>query len=230
MKMRNSGFVFFVALMIGSAALAAPGFAGEGTEQTADEALALLKEGNARFVDMKMEHPGLSGERREGTAVNGQKPFAVVLGCSDSRVPVEMVFDRGIGDIFVVRVAGNIAEDRSVIGSLEYAAGHVHVPLMVILGHTQCGAVQAAVSGAELEGSLRNIQKMIEPAVKNVSAEYPDLQGSALTTEGAKQNVLQMKKDLLAESKEIRTLAEKGELKIVTAIYDVQTGKVDWFE
>ncbi|MFH1208689.1 MAG: carbonic anhydrase [Candidatus Omnitrophota bacterium] len=230
MKIRNFKAVFFAVLMIGTVAQTGPVFAGEGTERTAEEGLVLFKEGNARFVAMKTEHPGENSARREETAVNGQKPFAIVLGCADSRVPVEMIFDRGIGDIFVVRVAGNIAVDSSVIGSLEYAAGHLHAPLLVILGHTQCGAVGAAVSGTKLEGSLRDIQAQLEPVAKEVKLEYPDLQGPALTTEVAKRNAFQVERDLRSESEEIRELVTQGALKIVPAIYDVKTGKVDWLE
>ena len=101
-----------------------------------DEALKLLNEGNARFVEMKLQHPNETIEQRENTAANGQKPFAAILACSDSRVPVEAIFDRGIGDIFVIRVAGNIVMDDGVIGSIEYAAEHLKSPLLVIMGHT----------------------------------------------------------------------------------------------
>ena len=210
--------------------LAGPVFADEGTTQTAEEALALLKEGNARFVTMKMEYPEETALRREETATNGQKPFVMVLGCADSRVPVEMVFDRGIGDIFTVRVAGNIAVDSSVIGSLEYGAGHLHIPLLVILAHTQCGAAGAAVSGEKLEGSLGDIQEQFKPIVKEAKLEYPELQGGALVDEVAKQNAFQVERDLRAESETIRDLTAKGSLKIVPAIYDVKTGKVKWLE
>jgi carbonic anhydrase len=177
-----------------------------------------------------MEHPEQNAARREETAANGQKPFVIVLGCADSRVPVEMVFDRGIGDIFTVRVAGNVAADNSVIGTLEYAAGHLHVPLVVVLGHTQCGAVGLAVAGTEVEGGARDILKKIEPAVEKAKTEHPDLQGEALVTEAVKQNVFEVEKDILSESAEIRSLAAKGALKIVPAIYDVKTGKVEWLE
>jgi len=199
-------------------------------QRTAEEALALLKEGNARFVAMKMEHPEESAARREETAAGGQKPFAVVLGCADSGVPVEMIFDRGIGDIFTVRVAGNIAVDSSVIGSLEYATGHLHVPLLVILAHTQCGAVGAAVSGEKLEGSLGDIQEQFKSVVKEAKLEYPELKGAALTDKVAEQNAFQVERDLRAESETIRDLSDQGALKIVAAIYDVKTGEVKWLE
>jgi len=230
MKTSNFRNVFCALFIVGNLVLAIPGFAGEGTAQTAEEALALLKEGNARFVTMKMEHPEESAARREETAAGGQKPFAMVLGCADSRVPVEMIFDRGIGDIFVARVAGNVAADSSVIGTLEYAAGHLHVPLLVILGHTQCGAVRLAVAGTEAEGSARDILKRIAPAAEQVKAKHPELHGEALVTEAVKQNVFQAERDLFAGSEEIRALAAKDELKVVPAVYDIKTGKVEWLE
>lgn len=196
--------------------------------QDAGEALTLLKEGNARFAEMKMQHPNLSAERRTDTAVNGQKPFAAVLSCSDSRVPVEEVFDRGIGDIFVVRVAGNIATDPSVIGSVEYAVEHLNCPVLVILGHAKCGAVAASISGPPLEGDLRAIQKTIEVVAEKVKKDQPALQGVELTSAVVKENVLRTKKDLLAKSEEIRHLVEEAKLKIVTAVYDLETGVVEW--
>jgi len=228
MKVWNFRNVLFAVGMIGVVIWAGSGFAEEKSPWTPEEALALLKEGNARFVAMKMEHPDQSALRRTETATEGQKPFAVILSCADSRVPVEMVFDRGIGDIFVVRVAGNIAADSSVIGSLEYAAGHVHTPLLVVLSHTQCGAVGAAVSGEKLAGSLGEIQEQLKPVAKEVMLEYPELKGAALTDEVAKQNAFQVERDLRSESETIQDLVSKGELKIVPAIYDVKTGKVRW--
>ena len=230
MKVRSFRNIFFAVVMIGCVVWAVPGFAGEGTTRTAEEALALLKEGNARFVTMKMEHPEENAARREETAAGGQKPFAAVLGCADSRVLVEMIFDRGIGDIFTVRVAGNVAMDSSVIGSLEYAAGHLHAPLLVILAHTQCGAAGAAISGEKLEGSLGDIQEQFQSVVKETKLQYPELKGAALTDKVAEQNTFQVERDLRSLSETIRDLDDKGALKIVAAIYDVKTGKVEWLD
>lgn len=196
--------------------------------QDAEKALALLKEGNARFVAMEMTHPDVSAERRSDAAVSAQKPFAVVLACSDSRVPVETIFDRGIGDIFVVRVAGNITMDSGVIGSIEYAAGHLNCPLIVIMGHTDCGAVKAAISGPPLEGDLGAIQRTIEIAAEKVKKDQPSLQGDGLTYAVVRENVLEAQADLLSKSEEIRQMAKEGKLKIVPAIYDLKTGEVEW--
>jgi carbonic anhydrase len=198
--------------------------------ETPDEAVVLLKEGNARFLAKQLEDPGLKAARMKDAAAFGQKPFAAVLGCSDSRVPVVEIFDRGIGDIFVIRVAGNVAMDPVVIGSAEYAVGNLGAPVLVILGHTGCGAVKAAISGASLEGGMRDIQKKIEPAVATVKDEHPGLKDAALTTAVVKANVMQAKKDLLASSREISRLVSDGKIKVVPAVYDLETGVVEWLE
>ena len=193
-----------------------------------DEALELLREGNTRFIEMKLQHPNESIERREKTAINGQKPFAIVLACSDSRLPVETVFDRGIGDIFVIRVAGNIVMDSSVIGSIEYAAEHLHSSLLVILGHTECGAVEAAISGAHSEGRIRDIQKKIEPIVRRTEKECPKLRGSNLTNAVVRNNTLQAKADILSKSRMVKKLVDARKLRIATGVYAIKTGKVEW--
>ena len=205
-------------------------FAKDQQPVTADDAVRLLKEGNKRFVTMRLEHPNLSAARREAVAVEAQQPFATVLGCSDSRVPVEEIFDRGIGDIFIIRVAGNVAMDSVVIGSVEYAAGHLGTPVIVVLGHTGCGAVKAAISGPPLEGSVREVQKKIEPVVSLVKKEHPDLKGDVLAIAVVKANMLQAKQDLLASSPEITHMAADGKIRILTAVYDMETGAVEWVE
>jgi Carbonic anhydrase len=198
--------------------------------ENADEALALLKEGNARFIAMNMQHPDISAERRSSAAVNKQKPFAVVLACSDSRVPVETIFDRGIGDIFVVRVAGNIAVDPSVIGSIEYAAEHLESPLLVIMGHAECGAVKAAISGPDLGGDLGEIQGTIREVVDIVKDGDPALAGDDLTSAVVRENILQAKESILSNSEDISNMAAGGKLKIVSAVYNIKTGAVEWIE
>jgi carbonic anhydrase len=144
------------------AALALPGLWGSLQVLAADEVMAgvspddartQLMQGNARYVAAKMKHPTQSAERRIEVA-KGQHPVAVVLGCADSRVPPELLFDQGLGDLFTVRVAGNIADD-AVIGSIEYALEHLGATLVMVLGHERCGAVQAAVDLSESGGTAR---------------------------------------------------------------------------
>jgi carbonic anhydrase len=131
-------------MLIFTLATTAMALAAAKSEVSPDAALKMLTEGNNRFVTGQPSHPNLSAERRQQTAEKGQNPFAVVLACADSRVPVEEIFDRGIGDIFTIRDAGNIAT-KTDIGSIEYAVDHLGTPLVVVMGHSQCGAVTATV-------------------------------------------------------------------------------------
>jgi carbonic anhydrase len=202
--------------------------AEEGTSLNALQALNFLKEGNARFVTSKFEHPNLTPEHRVETTINGQKPFVSILACSDSRVPVELIFDRGIGDIFTVRVAGNIANDTN-IGSLEYGVEHLHTPLLVIMGHTKCGAVAAAVDGAKVEGKLKTIIKKIEPAVKKAKKAHFDSKEDLLQ-HAINENIRLTYKNIMNNSQAIRFEAQKGNLMIIGALYDLETGKIEWFE
>ena len=224
-KLRLFGFVvtFILCIMLS-------GSISAGAVINSDEALKLLNDGNARFIKMKLQHPNETIEQREKTAIDGQKPFATVLACSDSRVPVEAIFDRGIGDIFVVRVAGNIATDSSVIGSIEYAVKYLKTPLLVIMGHTDCGAVKVAVNGSALEGRIHDIQKEIEPIALKTKNEHPELSGSDLLNAVIKNNALQAKTDILSKSCLVKEMVAAGNLKIVTAVYNIKTGNVEWIE
>lgn len=194
-----------------------------------EKALQILKDGNDRFVRNMLEHPNMTAQRREEIAEKGQEPFAVVLTCSDSRVLVETIFDTGLGDIYIVRVAGNIASD-TVIGSVEYAVESLHSPLLVILGHTMCYAVGAAVDNASAGGKVKGIVEKITAVVGKVKREQPKLPHDKLWVESIKANALHAKADLLAQSRGIRELVAKDKLKIAAAIYDIKTGKVEWID
>lgn len=196
---------------------------------SAREALNLLKEGNRHFAEGHMQHPNISRARRDDTMTNGQHPFAAVVTCSDSRVPAELIFDRGIGDIFIIRVAGNVISDNET-GSVEYAAEHLNVPVVVVLGHTECGAVTAAVKGGELPGKIRTLVEQIQPAVAEARESGPDLQGVYMIRAAIKENVKLGIKNLEEKSFILKELAEKGELKILGAIYNIYTGEVEWME
>ena len=225
--MRHSRFVIMVAVLI-SIALAGSVTAQEPKSIDADKALSLLKEGNARFVEMDLRHLNQNQWIREETAAEGQKPFAVILACSDSRVPVEIIFDHGIGDIFVVRVAGNVVMDASVIGSIEYAAQTLKTPLLVVLGHNECGAVKAGISGDPTSGGVRDIQKKIEPIATGVKTAQPELTGHALPDVVVRANAIQAKEDILSQSAGLSRMVKEGKLKAMVAIYDLRPGKVEW--
>ncbi|MDX2117689.1 MAG: carbonic anhydrase [Planctomycetota bacterium] len=200
----------------------------ENTEGlTADQALKLLTEGNTRWVAASANTPNVSVERRKAVAEGGQHPFVTVLTCADSRLPVERIFDRGVGDVFVVRVAGNIA-GVSETGTIEYGIEHLKTPLLVIMGHTKCGAVNAAATHAEVGGAIAKIVDQIEPAVERASKNNPGVEGANLVPAAIKENVWQTAFDLLKNSHEVRSLVEGGKLKIVGAVCDIATGKVEW--
>lgn len=197
------------------------------TEVTAEDALAKLVEGNERWVSDHESNPRTEATRREMLADKGQKPFVTILTCADSRIPVERVFDQGVGDVFVVRVAGNVAGVNET-GTIEYGAGHLHTPLLVVMGHTKCGAVGAAASGAALHGMVGKLVGNIQPAVDRAKRNNPGIDDQELATISVKENVWQSVFDLYKNSDELRELVASGKLKVVGAVYDISTGKVDF--
>ena len=204
------------------------GAAGGGMASAAsvDHAIGALREGNERFASGAMQNPRRDRERRLATS-RGQKPIATVLACSDSRVPVERLFDQGIGDLFVVRFAGNVA-DTDQIASIEYATGHLETPVLVVLGHTACGAVTAVANGAELHGSLPGLVDNIRPAVARAREANPGLSGNPLLAAAIRANVQQAMSDVLKRSAAVRRRVEEGTLKIVGGVYNLASGKVEW--
>jgi carbonic anhydrase len=199
----------------------------EGPGISSDQALSRLKEGNERYAGGSAKHPNQDPDRRKETAAKGQKPFATILSCSDSRVPVEIIFDSGFGDLFVVRVAGNVA-DVDEIGTMEYGVDHLGTPLLVVLGHTRCGAVTAVTQKAEVHGSIPQLVDNIEPAVVRARAANPQLGTDALVEEAIKENAWQSIEDLFADSEIVRKRVREGNLKVVAAIYNLEDAKVTW--
>jgi carbonic anhydrase len=205
-------------------ALALPAAAQVQTKEsqsamTPAEALERLQAGNARFVANATKPRDWSAKVL--ATAPGQYPFAAVLGCMDSRAPVEIVFDQGRGDVFGVRVAGNVV-NTDELGSLEYAA-HVGTKLLVVLGHTRCGAVKGAIEHTEL-GNLTGLLDKIEPAVE--AAGCNDAKDEACVTRVAEQNVRNSMKEIRAKSPYLEKQLEEGKLQLVGAMYDVSTGKV----
>jgi carbonic anhydrase len=184
--------------------------------------LDMLKAGNARFVVGQPIHANQSVDRRMEVA-GGQRPFAIIVGCSDSRVPPEIVFDQGLGDLFVVRVAGNILDDHA-LGSIEYAAEHLHVPLVVVLGHDKCGAVQAAVSGGDAPGHIGSLVEAIEPAVEDAKSEQGDLLDNAIDA-----NVRRVVTEIRHSEPILEHEVEAGKLTVVGARYKLDSGEVVFF-
>ncbi len=184
-----------------------------------DEALKMLMEGNKRFVQQKRIYPAQSRSRVQETAT-GQNPFAGILACADSRVPDEIIFDRGIGDIFVVRVAGNVV-NPDVLGSLEYTTALLGSQLIMVLGHERCGAVTAAVKDEEVPGSISSLVNEIKPAVERVK----NLSGDPVEN-SVVSNIKYQVELLTKQSTVFKDLIEQGKLKIVGARYDLDSGEV----
>lgn len=194
---------------------------------TPDQALQMLQQGNSRYVTNARQYPNLCENRRAATAAQGQTPFVAVLSCSDSRVPVEQILDRGIGDVFVVRVAGNIIGE-SELASVEYAVEHLGTPLFAVMGHTKCGAVSAVVRSGLLAGNLRRLSEKILPAVQRVKKAYPAASEDELVIETVKANVWTAIEDAFASSTRIKEKVKIGGLKVVGAVYDIHTGNIEW--
>jgi carbonic anhydrase len=196
--------------------------AGESAGVGADEALSRLLNGDKRFVAGKSEEPhGSALIERRHTLAKEQKPFAVILGCSDSRVPPELIFDVTLGDIFVVRTAGEVV-DAIVLGSIEYAIEHLGTKLIVVLGHERCGAVSAAVSGATDTGDIPDVLKAISPAVEETKGQSGDAIENAV-----RANARDIAKRLQSSGPIIAPRVQSGEVKIVAAYYSLDTGQVE---
>jgi carbonic anhydrase len=192
---------------------------------TPDEALERLMRGNGRFAAGVAANPNQTVERRAQVA-GGQMPFAVMLGCSDSRVPLEIIFDQGLGDLFVVRVPGNIFDDNIVLGSLEFAAQAFQSPLLMVLGHEKCGAVAATIEAVQgnttLPGKVANIFGAIKPVVELVKDKPGNLWENAV-----RANVMHVTRQLSSADSFITKRQADGALKIVGAVYSLDLGKVE---
>lgn len=207
---------------------------GHGNKPSPDKVIKMLQEGNERFYTENSSFPHSNSERIKlaGEKNQGDYAYATVITCSDSRVPVELIFDAGVMDIFVIRVAGNVC-DTDEIGSIEYGLAHVNTPVLVVLGHTQCGAVTAVTHAVHGEGHKleRNIPALVDniiPAVKRASEKYSDIHGDAIIPYAIEENVWQGISDLFMKSPAVRNLVKEGKVKVAGAIYDVGTGKIDW--
>ena len=198
------------------------------------DALARLREGNRRFVAGQTTTATLSNSARREALVSGQEPFAIILGCSDSRVPAELVFDQSFGDLFVIRVAGNIVAP-SQVGSVEFAASRFGTRLVVVMGHSQCGAITATLE--ELQGratsqsrNLRSIVDRVRPSVETVLNDRRDADPDALIREAVRANVRASVNHLRRGSELLERLIPENGLLVVGAEYSLETGVVDFFE
>jgi len=210
-----------------------------GPTVSPDEALQKLMDGNKRYVENQMTGTKLCDLSTRTSLSKSQKPYAIILSCSDSRVPPEIIFDKGLGEIFVVRVAGNIP-DPIVLGSIEYAVEHLGSPLIMVLGHERCGAVTASVGAkGKPEGNIGAIIKTIAPAIKNASKDCEACKGEAKCKETRKEeyvecaikaNVKSVTASLTKKSSVLKHMVEQGKIKIVAAKYDLDDGVVSLYK
>jgi carbonic anhydrase len=189
---------------------------------SAADALEELKAGNTRYVEDRREHPN-SDLARLAQLVNGQAPFAIVLACSDSRVVPELIFDRGLGDLFVIRVAGNISDNDAVLGSIEYAAALLGVNLVVVLGHQSCGAVTAAVDGKATDLHIDELVRAIAPAVEIARTQEGDLIDNAIRC-----NANYVADHLRTTGPVLGDLVRDRGMQVVSAYYRLDTGAVEF--
>lgn len=215
-------FIITFALLLPLAPIMSVGHKAED-KVTANSVLTELKAGNDHHVAHRYQHPHENAERQR-QLVSEQNPHAEILSCADSRVPPEIIFDQGLGDLFVVRVAGNVATDTE-LGSLEYGAEHLHIPLIVVLGHEHCGAVTAAVQGGPPEGHIATLVNLIKPAVDKTHG----LPGDPIEN-AVQMNVELVVKQLRSSTPILSELVAHHKLKIVGGVYSLETGAVNWLE
>ena len=200
----------------------------------ADEALERLREGNRRFVSDIRSHENLTNEARRSVLASGQEPFAIILGCSDSRVPAEIVFDQGLGDLFVIRVAGNIVAP-SQIGSVEFAAERAGARLVVVLGHSQCGAILATLDELQRptekhSRNLRSIVDRVRPSVEALLSTDLKYDRDELVRQAVRANVRASANQLRHGSDIVEDLIQNDGLCVVGAEYSLETGVVEFFD
>ena len=201
---------------------------------SASEALERLREGNRRFVSDARGSAALDTQKRRSALAEGQEPFAIILGCSDSRVPAEIVFDQGLGDLFVIRVAGNIVAS-SQIGSVEFAAERFGTPLVVVLGHSRCGAVLATLEELmrpreKQSRNLRSIVDRIRPSVEGLLATELRHDSEALVQHAVRANIRASANQVRHGSEVLEELIQKERVLVVGAEYSLETGCVDFFD
>jgi carbonic anhydrase len=204
-----------VLVSFGTVAMAAT----EGSPVSGDLAQEKLIDGNRRYVDEKLSHPNQTLQRRMEVA-KGQHPFAAIVSCSDSRVPPEILFDQGLGDLFVIRLAGNILDDAA-LASLEYAVGHLGVKYIMVLGHKRCGAVKATLKGGEAPGHIGSLVKAIQPAVDKAKKQPGDPLDNAV-----RANISMVVQQLKSSAPMLEKLVKKGDLTVAGAYYDLDNGVV----
>ncbi len=201
-----------------------------------DEALERLKQGNKRFYTGASSHPHSNADRLYLAATTSQRDyaFATVIGCSDSRVPPELIFDVGVMDLFVIRTAGNVCGPTG-IASVEFGLAHVETPLLVVLGHDSCGAVTAATHAVQgraepFESNIPPLLDTIAPAVKRAMAQHPELHGNSVIPYAIEENIWEGIDTIFRQSPTARDLVKAGKVRVAAAMYELSVGYVHWLD
>ena len=192
----------------------------------AEQALTLLKEGNERFASGQCIHPNQDAKRLK-ELIEGQNPYVTVLSCSDSRIPPELLFDAGFGDLFVVRVAGNVFGDIA-FGAIEFGVEHLKTPLYLVLGHTHCGAIKAAIKDDDASSYVADLVDKVKRAVNAVQKKHPDMPHDQLVETSVRYNVYRSIEDTIRKSALVRKRVKDGSLTVVGAIYQLEDGCIEW--
>lgn len=192
---------------------------------TPDSVISILKAGNAAFVEKHTTNRDAVAQLQESSR-DGQHPLAIVLSCIDARVPVEIIFDKGVGDIFVTRVAGNVVSG-DILGSMEYACEHSGSKVVVVMGHKQCGAVHSACAGVKA-GNMTDMLAKIQPAIDELKSDSTNVEDAAFQDEVARKNAMNMVDEVRKGSEILTKLEKEGKVKVVPALFDLETGVVEF--
>ena len=193
----------------------------------ADQAIVLLKEGNQRFVKGTSVYPNQTSHQRKVLALQGQHPFATVVSGADSRVDPVLIFDRGLGDLYIVRTAGNVA-GTDTLASVEYSMIGLETPLLIVMGHTRSSVIKAAVEKIPVKGYLVQLVGKLNPSIKMTKVLYPSLKGDKLVDKVTETNVRQVMRDILGSCPGVLEKVRSGKAQVMGAIYDTDTGAVRW--
>lgn len=202
---------------------------GDDVKYSIDDAERIMREGHGRVMNHVASLHNLNAELPEMSKISQHAPVAVVLSCADARAPIEIIFDQGVGDLFVLRVAGNVASTE-VLASAEYAIAGLKTPLIIVLGHTDCGAIKAAVQGKTISNAFCVLMNYITRNAKKVKKENPGLSEAEVVKRVTEENVRSSMRDLVVESEIIADAVERNECKIVGGIYDIETGEIRWLD
>ncbi len=200
---------------------------GSAKSMDADQALGLLMEGNLRFVKGSSVYPNQTSHQRKVLALQGQNPFVTLVTASDSRVDPVLIFDRGLGDLFTIRLAGNVA-GSDTLASVEYSMLALETPLLVVMGHTRSTLIKAAIDKVELKGHMLQLLGKLEPAIKMTRVLYPSLKGGELVDKVAETNVRQVMRDILSQCPPVLEKVRSGKARLMGAVYDTDSGAVHW--